>query len=135
MRWFILLVFFSGSAQAEIFKCINAAGKKTYQQSPCEAGEVVKGYKFKEESKATKASREKTQKQIAAKKEAKIAARKKYESSMEYKTAVMNNQAAKLNAQTQFQREISDSHRNLQRIIDRSRANTGALMRSYGRSR
>jgi len=127
MRWFILLVFFSGSAQAEIFKCVDAAGKKTYQQSPCEPGEAAKGYKFKEESAATKASRDKERKQIAAKKEAKLAARKKYESSAEYRTAVINRSAAKLNAQTQFRRELSDTHKNLQKTIDRGERKATAL--------
>lgn len=70
MRWFILLMIMSGAVQAEIFKCINAAGKKTYQQSPCEEDERVDGYEFREESAATKASRELSRKHLTEKKKA-----------------------------------------------------------------
>jgi len=79
MRWFILVVLFSSSAQAEIFKCVNSAGKKTYQQSPCEENTSVEGYKFREESAATKASRQLSRKKIAEKKKADAIAKRNRE--------------------------------------------------------
>jgi len=63
MKWFILLMMMSGSAQAGVFKCVNAEGKKTYQSSPCEEDEKVDSYKFREESAATKESRARDKKE------------------------------------------------------------------------
>lgn len=129
MKWFILLMIFSSLVQAKAYKCKTAAGKTTYQQSPCKPDESVNDYKHREESEGTKSELTRVRKEKEDKEAAIIETRKKYESSDSYR----NLQAAKLNAQTQNRREISDSMNNLQRIIDNERENVRSLYRAAGR--
>jgi len=111
MKWFVLLMLMSGSVQAEIFKCVNAAGKKTYQQSPCEVDDKVEGYKFREVSKATKASAAKARKEDYASK-----LQKKY-NSVKVKMAEMKG------------RQIAAQSSGMYRSASQARFYTGMLSR------
>ncbi len=64
---------------------------------------------FKEESEATKISLEKSRKEKADRKAAILEAKKKYEASAAASVANRNLMAAKLNAQTQSSRAMSDA--------------------------
>jgi len=123
----LALLVLPAYVQAKSYKC-KANGKTTYQQSPCKANENVDSYKHYEESEATKASLAKSRKEKADKEAARLEAKRKYESSAEHKTAVMNARTAKINANTQAMRGISESRENTQRLLDKEERTIRSLM-------
>jgi len=129
MKLFIILLMFSGLANAGMYKCKDANGKISYSQKRCEVVEDIQVLEIHEESDEAKDRREinadaKASRERIAESE-RMRAERKHKQETDYKTAKLKAIEAKYNAKAEEQR----SFQKMNEAAARSRESNDRLIR------